>query len=273
MFLTVGLGHLNSTMGPPPAPESPQPAEVFQIPDDLAADPDDQVKQSEVLDQIIATTLDDPANIDMFNERRVFNLKLSYLRTFYENKDSRAMELLSNRHKVVIDDDYRVETGMGQVMINTDKTMLDYHLTVANCMGLSPILPNAASMHRFLFEMNLKQPLREFKGKHAMVGFDTKGKMLYIGHAMNEDVFLAMAPNEFLDDRYEACDPGYSTGPSLMATRHYRQVVMMMVHFLERIPERPYLNFDGDYELDLDGPGENCQWSDFTNALYVHITP
>jgi hypothetical protein len=258
----------------PPAPESPHPAEAFQIPDDLVADPDDQVKQSEVLDQIIATTLDDPANIDMFNERRVFNLKLSHLRRLYENKDPSAMELLSYRHKVIIDDDYRVETGKGQVMTNTDKTMIDYHLTVANCMGLSPLLPNAASMHRFSFDMNLKQPLREFKGKHAMVGFDTKGRMLYIGHAMDEDVFLAMAPNEFLNDHYEACDPGYSTGPSLMATRHYRQVVMMIVHFLQRIPERAYFNLDNDYALDLDGPSEHCRlWSEFTNALYVHVTP
>jgi hypothetical protein len=260
-------------MGPPPAPESPHPAEVFQIPDDLVADPDDQVKQSEVLDQIIATTLDDPANIDVFTEKRVFNLKLSQLRKLYENKDSSAMELLSYRHKVVIDDDYRVETGMGQVMINTDKTMLGCHLTVANCMGLSPLLPNAASMHSFSFEMNLKQPLRKFEWKHAMVGFDTKGRMLYIGHAMNEVVFLAMAPNGFLDDHYEACDPGYSTGSSLMATRHYRQVLMMIVHFLQRIPESAYFNLEDDYALDLDGPSEHCQWSEFTNALYVHVTP
>lgn len=155
--------------------------------------------------------------------------------------------------------------------MNTEKTMLDYHLTVANQIGLSSILPNAINSHNFSFEMDLKKRYKEFKGKHAMVGFDTKGKMLYIGRVMNEDVFLAMAPNVFLSCQTEPSSPGHSTGSSLLSRRHYRQVVMMFAHFLQDIPDRWFFNVRSVYDQNLDA--SDPQWSDTTNALYVIGNP
>jgi hypothetical protein len=56
--------------------------------------------------------------------------------------------------------------------------MIDYHLTVANCIGLSTLLPNAQSTHRFAFDLNLKRPHISFEGKHTALGFDPAGSML-----------------------------------------------------------------------------------------------
>jgi hypothetical protein len=65
-------------------------------------------------------------------------------------------------------------------MINTDESMIDYHLTVANQIGFSPLLPNVPSEQRFCFELDLKKPYLGFKGKHVMLGFDPAGLMLFI---------------------------------------------------------------------------------------------
>jgi hypothetical protein len=143
--------------------------------------------------------------------------------------------------------------------------MLDYQLTVANCMGFDSLLPNASSAHRFYFNMDLKRPTTEFKGKHAMVGFDTKGKMLYLGRLNGEYVYLTMAPNEFLLGQFEPCSAGYSTGPSTMQRRHYRQVVMMLAFFLAQIPELSYTNISNVYEQDLED--SRPVWSMITNVM------
>ena len=82
-------------------------------------------------------------------------------------------------------------------MMYTSKLMIDYHLTVTNSVRLLSILPKAESSHTFEFEMDLKKLYRDFKGKHAMLGFDPTGRMLYVGRCKNEDIYLAMVSDEF----------------------------------------------------------------------------
>jgi hypothetical protein len=158
---------------------------------------------------------------------------------------------------VVIDDDYTLKMGVGQILMDTTSSMIDYHVTVGNCVGLSPLLPNTEVDPMFCFELDLKSPIREFKGKNAMLGFDPAGKMLNIGKCRSEDVFLAMAPNEFLDGHYQPTRAGFSTGSPQMAKRHYRQTVMMFAHFLAQVRELPYYNNESVYTLDLDSEVPN----------------
>src|SRR5216683_2894671 len=120
----------------------------------------------------------------------------------------------------------------GQISINTRAMMLNCQLTVANQMGFSSLLPNSASTHTFSFNINLKRQTCEFHRKHSMIGFNMKGSILYIGQAMNVDVYLAMAPKSFLTGFTPACASRYSTRSSIMSMRHYCQIIMMVVHFL-----------------------------------------
>lgn len=245
--------------------EEATPTDISRIPDDLAVDGEEAVSQSKILDEIVGARLVNPGRDDEFNNKRVTSVKLSLLKQMYEEEDDTAVNLLSGRHKIELDDDFVVPVGTGGLRMNTDVTMLDYQLTVGRCIGFSPLLPNSAGAHWFSFNMDLKKPHKDFKGKNGMVGFDPKGRMLYIGSATNEDVFLAMAPNEFISGDCEACRPGHSTGPSLMTRRHYRQVVMMLAHFLEGISERSYMNTKPVYEQDLNGSEANFEY--ITNAL------
>jgi hypothetical protein len=104
--------------------------------------------------------------------------------------------------------------------------------------------------------MDLHQPYREFKGKNVMLGFDPTGRMLYIGRcricSRNEDVFLAMAPNQFLEGHFTPTRAGYSKGSSVMSTRHYRQTIMMLAKFLAKVSELSFFNSREVYEQSLD---------------------
>ncbi len=87
-------------------------------------------------------------------------------------------------------------------------------------MGFSPLLSNGANAYTFSFKMDLKRLTHKFYRKHSMIGFDTKGSILYIGQAMNVDMYLAMAPNSFLTGFTSACPSGYSTGSLIISMRH-----------------------------------------------------
>jgi hypothetical protein len=243
------------------------PTNLDEVPEALAAEPHDAVEQSTILTGILGSSRYEDTSEERFHGMPVNSISLSTLKRIYEKKDRNAANLLSVRHSVRIDDDFQIPLGSGRVNVNTDETMIDYLLTVAKGVGFASLLPNSHSCHRFMFKMNLKAPAFPFKGKHAMLGFDPTGCMLYIGQSANEDVFLAMAPNEFLRGHVLPSPLSRSSGSSLMSKRHYRQVVMMIVHFLHLMPE---LSYDGPgkvYRQDLDSPRAN--FSMITNVLYV----
>jgi hypothetical protein len=233
----------------------------------LAAYPDDAVEQSTFLTEIVGTRLRDQTFEERFNNLPQNRLRLSTLKMLYDKHDHNVVDLLSNRHTVQIDDEFKVPLGTGEVLVNTDESMIDYHLTVANCIGFSAILPNARSSHSFSFAMDLRRPYFSFKGKHAMLGFDPAGSMLYVGRHVDDDIYLAMAPNEFLRGGTEPCPPGRSSGSPLMSKRHYRQVVMMLAHFLALIPQLAFTNKGEVYEQDLNS--SKPHFEKITNVLYV----
>ncbi|KAH8978533.1 hypothetical protein EDB86DRAFT_2836679 [Lactarius hatsudake] len=234
------------------------PVDISEVPEDMEVEAEEKMGQREVLKEILATRLEDWGVEDLFNEKRAHKLKLSDLRRQYlmEEKERRqkGLRTLMVRNQIVIDTDMKLPVGKGQVIMTTDRTMLDYELTVGSEVGLGAVLPNARSAKHFMLELDLQQPLREFRGKRGMVGFDTEGKMLYIGRAWNEDVFVAMAPNTFIRCEEEPCGAGYNTGRPQLLRRHYRQVVMMFAYFMAKIPELSFATPRGRsvYELNLE---------------------
>jgi hypothetical protein len=228
------------------------PTDIAIVPQALLVDEDDTpTLQSEVMKEIVGAEMELPSR-DAFYMMAPRDLKLSRLKEFYTKKDKNVLSLLSTRHNVVIDDDYTLKMGVGQILMETTSSMIDYHLTVGNCLGLSPLLPNTEVDPMFCFELDLKSPIREFKRKHAMLGFDPAGMMLYIGKCRGEDVYLAMAPNDFLVGQNETIRAGFSSGSPQMPRRHYRQTVMMLTHFLAQVRLLPYDNNESVYTLDLD---------------------
>ena len=233
------------------------PTDISIVPQALQVDKDDTpTLQSEVMREIVGAKMDLPST-EAFYKMSPMELKLSRLEEYYNKKDKNALALLATRHNVVIDPDFTLKMGVGQIRMDTTSSMIDYHLTVGNCLGLSPLLPNTQSDLLFCFDLDLRGQIREFKGKNAMLGFDPAGMMLYIGKCRSEDVFLAMAPNEFFEGHYQPKRAGFSSGSPQMAKRHYRQTVMMLAHFIAQVRELPYWNNESVYTLDLHSEDPN----------------
>jgi hypothetical protein len=243
------------------------PTDISQAPAIHLADQDDRVAQSTILQELVGTTLIDPSKRDPFPGMDVFPLKLSKLETLYLNKDRSAVSLLSKRHEIHIDDRFRLRPGNGEIYMDTSVSMIDYHLTVANCMGLSAILPNAMSSQSFSFDLDLKKPYKGFKYKHAMLGFDPARRMLFIGRVFDDDVYLAMVPREFLQGHFVPAPAGTSSGSPLMSTRHYRQVAMMLAFFLCKVTHLSFTIFTDVYDQDLSSGEPHFEY--ITDALCV----
>lgn len=246
----------------PPNSPTQGPTDITEIPDIFGSDEGDQQQQDELLNEITGNAL---ANIDKFDDLKRNTLKLSLLKKAFNKKDERILNFLSYRWAVEVDDEFCHQVGAGKVMMDTNETMLDYHLTVANCLGFSALLPNAVTSIRFSFEMDLKKHYREFKGKHGMVGFDTRGRMLYVGKCMNEDVFLAMAPKSVVTGETEACHAGHSSGSTQMSRRHLRMVTLMLLNFLPQVRHRSFQVHGNIYDHEIDKGDIN--WRGISSAM------
>ncbi len=87
--------------------------------------------QLELLKHIVKTTLSDLLNIDDFNNKRVYPIKLSTLQRHYDGKDSRIINSLSEHQVIYIDSKFRLKLRTGYILMNIGATMLDFQLTVA----------------------------------------------------------------------------------------------------------------------------------------------
>lgn len=241
---------------------------MTQIPESLTSDPDDRLSQAAILSELVGNQMKYTSQtmIDVFNGREVRTVPLKKLKKIAKTENAEeAANMLSRRSQIEIGEEFQLKVGTGKVMLEMENTMLDYMLVVGNRIGLSAMLPNTANALQFTFDMDLKKPRKAFKGKHGMVGFDTRGRMLYIGQSRGEDIFLAMAPKTFLKRTEQRCASGYSSGPSQMSRRHARQVILMVIHFLGKIEALSYVSYLDPYEQDLDC--DNKEWEQLNSAL------
>ena len=100
-----------------------------------------------------------------------------------------------------------------------------------------------------------------------MLSFNPAGSMLFMGTCQNEDIFLAMAPNDILQRHTKLPPSGHTSASPLMFKCHYYQMVIMMAHFLTYLPLQAYNNMRPVYELYLDSIKLN--FKNITNTLYV----
>ncbi len=149
--------------------------DVAPVPEAYLTELGDHVDQCKVLENIISTTLYDPANSDPFNKKSVYGLKHSMLERLYKNGDPCVLDLLSNCHKIMINKHFKLEFGKHKILLDTFQIIINYQLIITNSIGFGILLSNAASNYRFSFNMELEWLHKVFKGKHGMVGFDTKG--------------------------------------------------------------------------------------------------
>jgi hypothetical protein len=228
---------------------------------------DDHLSQDDLLHAIFQPIPIPENERDPYEKLPIKEIRLSQLETWYNMDHAQsAIQSLTRRLKIKIDSRLKCDWEDVNLLWGVRVNHLDYILTVADKIGLWPILPYSQSDHTYTFNIDLSKPYREFKAKYARLGFDPKGSMMFIGTCRNDDVWLALAPRTFAQGIGRDIATGYTTGDARLSTPHYRMLVMFLATAMASIPDRAF-TCDDPY-----GPELHTAQSDFalyTNILYV----
>ena len=264
-FLTVRLLSRSSGDELLDSPTS-HPLDLDDIPSSFQVD--DHLSQDELLQAIFQPSIIPERERDSYEKLTPNSIHLSRLKDTYEKKQAySAIQSLHQRLKIKVDSNLRCLLEDDNLLWDVKVNRLDYILTVADKIGLWPILPRSTSDHTYTFNLDLSKPYRNFKAKYARLGFDPKASILFIGTCRNDDVWLALVPHTF--SQGVGCDlpPGYVTGDTRLSTSHYRMVVMFLAAAMASIPDRGF-TCHNKYGASLHG--SNPDFSMHTNILYVH---
>jgi hypothetical protein len=237
--------------------------EVSTIQDGIISD--DAPSQEDVIQGILRAGVIDPNADAHFYDEAVNEVTLSRLEAIYKNgRKEQSMRMLLNRNKICITDGDTISHNNPFLFWGIHKHYLDFLLVVPKNMGLDAVIPNRIADHNFGFQMTLKHPNRAWLAKNGKLGFAPKGRMLYVGTASGQQVWLAMAPLEFFG---EACplrlyQGDKETTRDVMPTGRYRRCVIMLASMLQAIS---FTNI----QLNENYPGriDSKLWTVSTNIL------
>jgi hypothetical protein len=222
-----------------------------------ALEVDDACAQDDVLRSIFQSSVIPEGERDPYEALATHSIRLSRLKEIYLKKQAtQAINYLNLRSKIKIDPNMQFSSNDNSLFWDLREHRLDFLMTVSASLGLWAATPNVNVDHNFTLELDLKKPYRDFKGKYGKLGFDPKGRILFIGKSRNDDVWLAMAPWSFFDDSADNLPAGYLTGDTRMSTKHYRMVVMFFGFLLSQLPDRGFTCID-KYGVDLSVPDPN----------------
>lgn len=212
------------------------------------------VSQEELLLGILQGSQVPLAERDLYQKLPQTSLRLSKLRDIYNKKQYlQAIRLLGYRSRIHVDSDLIFKPDDDMLMWKMKHHHLDYAMAVSGELRLWATIPNVDSDHTFSLKLNLSQPNRSFNNKYGKLGFDPKGRMLYIGQCRNDDIWLAFCPWATLDHAADEVEAGYCTGDTRLSTAHYRMTVMFFAKALSWLSDRGF-TLAADYEINLDGP-------------------
>lgn len=217
----------------------------------------DSYSQDDVMRAIFQAGVIPEGERDPFESLPINIIRLSRLRELYTKKQqSQAIAYLNLRSKIKIDPEMQIPYNDNNIFWGLREHRLDYLLTVSASIGLWAATPNVNVDHNYTFNLDLKKPYRDFKGKYGKLGFDPKRRFLYLGKSRNDDVWLAMAPWSFFETSGEDIPSGHITGDTRLTTKHYRMIVMFFAHLLSKLVDRGFTCVD-TYGINLED-GDPC---------------
>lgn len=241
------------------------PLDLDHIPSSFQVD--DHVSQDELLQAIFQPSIIPEHERDLYEKLPPHTVRLSWLKDTYEKKRTQlAIESLEKRLKIKVDSALQCVLEDDNLLWDVNVNRLDYIVTVADKIGLWPILPRVTSDHTYTFNLDLSKPYKDFKAKYARLGFDPKGSMLFIGTCRNDDIWLALVPHTFSQGVGRNLAAGFITGDPRLSTSHYRMAVMFFAAALASIPDRGFVCHN-KYGINLNS--SSSDFSMYTNVLYV----
>jgi hypothetical protein len=213
----------------------------------------DSVDQQEVYDYVCDLPGPEPT-ANAYDQLPKRDITLSSMQSAYNRRDAnKAVSRLHQRCRLVIDERFIVDPNDPGYCFSADQSFVDFFMIVGRSIGLDVFLP-IQPVPKFTVKLDFRLPIKEFKAKYGVLGFDPSASILYIGSSSAEDLWLGFPPNEYFD--------GIGTGFRLdddhkdtrMSTRHYRMVIAFLSHTMTKIPGRDFYMFN-KYSIDPDADG------------------
>lgn len=202
--------------------------DVSAVPSEITSD--DSPTQAQVVDGILRNTAPIRATDDAdFYENEVKSISIKTLKqTYLRRNQDRAIQMLHNRHRVTFAADDLYDPQDPNLGWGRHRHFLDFLLVVPKRPGLDAIIPNREVDHNFSFDLTLKQ--RPWTAKYGDLGFNPSRRMLYLGKAGGQHVWLAMAPADLFGEEISTIPYEHDRigSPVVMPKPRFRRVVEMM---------------------------------------------
>ena len=177
-------------------------------------------------------------HVALFNTRRPSSLsfnELDYLRV--QGQSKRAIRTLSGRHRLEIDEEYRIDHSDPNTVVASGPHFLDFVMYIGARRGMDAILPNIEVDQTWVMQLDLSTLHRLWpKSKTSRLPFDAHGRLLNIGRVGQEHVWVAMVPNEWLEEDHPSNGTGdwpvLPTRTTAMDTRHALMLIMFIAKML-----------------------------------------
>lgn len=241
--------------------------DITEIPALLASE--DILTQSEAMQGIMLPgSRLSPNSHTEFDNFPVKDLTLHRLRNDYSTQNARmAMTRLRGRSRLVIQADDKIDPVFPMYGWRNNIHRIDSFTVIPKYFGLTAIIPNVALDHNYSFDFTLSQRHKIWQGKYIDLGFNPKGRMLHIGRAQGQNVWLAMVPAEFWGQvsRSQDYDEDQNESSTIVPTDRYRKICFLMSFLLTRSGIGGVFA-EHTYSRNLDAPETNG-WHVDTNIL------
>jgi hypothetical protein len=215
----------------------------------------DSIDQQEVYDSVCDLPGPEPtANAYSLLPKR--DITLSSMLSSYARKDeNRALAHLHQRCRLTIDNQFLVDADDPNFCFSANKSFVDFFMIIGQASGLDVFIPRHPHP-TFTLTLDLRLPIKEFKAKYGILGFDPAAAILYIGSTSAEDLWLALAPNDYFDGISQPFRLDQGHKDTRMSARHYRIVIAFLSYAMTKIPGRDFYIFN-KYSIDPDGDTAN----------------
>lgn len=185
-------------------------------------------------------------HVEAFNTARPAKISFNQLNALRENGDQkRAMRCLSGRHRLEIDDEHRLDPTDPNMVVAAGPHFLDFIMYVGARPGLDAVLPNTEVDPAWNLELNMSMPHRLWpSSKTSKLPFNPNGRLLYIGQRGQEQVWLAMAANEWFEEDHPFNATGnWTTLPSQTTAMETKHSLMLTMFIAKTFSDRRLQDF------------------------------
>lgn len=230
-----------------------EPFALDHLPDGMMTD--DHIDQAQVYESIFAhhaRTTDAEEDERRWDATPRIPLRLSVLKAAATKRSNHRTQdilmCLKKRTHIVVDDDMMIPPTHQSLKWKASGHFVDFLMCVPAKPGLAVCLPTIEADHNYTLDLDIQQGYRHFKPKHGKIGFNTDGRVVYMGRSRNDELWCAFAPNSFLeehpgdeeDESTMQSTPlfGITKGDSRLTPSRLKVWQLFMCHMLEAIQYR-----------------------------------